>query len=505
MKLVLTKEDAVSPVLYEGLAGLPGAPVVIRGAVGGFSVPDPYEDFSGPGSGAALFTGQGDIDTQRVRLNREAARLEASGQFPGVYNMAREAALTLLYCRHVVLEDLHFENCWPTAVLIENCENVTIRNCSFRGGTFAIAARGRLTRNLLIENCFWEQDRRLWKEIDWKKVHGDDMANRRATVEPESDWRGLDGDFFRSWGVAGQVVIRHNLIRDAFNAIHCLHHEDGIEGQGLRNLLVENNFFLRIRDNTIEPEEASRNWVVRHNVFAENYRPFAFEDTGTGYFYIYGNVGWNFERPGPALDENTGVSLFKFGAETESDGPTYFFHNSWATSRDFAKKRGLRRLHSFNNAIQFIKQDKTLFGALPQAVAGSDDPEESRFTMRWGELDIRMDGDMIAHPLFPYGYRSMGYPIGERSSGASPSFVIEPKAAKKNDKTGSFELRSEDFKLARKSEARGRAIEWVVEMPIGSTAILPGGANVGAWQGDSLYEPKLDFAFLWTPTPATGA
>ncbi|MGO6904728.1 hypothetical protein ACCS96_31530, partial [Rhizobium ruizarguesonis] len=34
----------------------------------------------------------------------------------------------------------------------------------------------------------------------------------------------------------------------------------------------------------------------------------------SGYFYVYGNQGWNQRKPGPTHDLHTGGQLFKFAA-----------------------------------------------------------------------------------------------------------------------------------------------------------------------------------------------
>ena len=147
-------------------------------------------------------------------------------------------------------------------------------------------------------------DHRMWNSIPWKAIHGS-RDNSGEKVDPDNDFRAWDGDFFRAWDVAGNIIIRDNRISDAFNAIHFFNRIDelapGVDPKGLKynggrrasaNILIENNTFTRIRDNAIEPEDYAWNWVVRHNVFADCYRPFSLELQRAGWFYIYGNYGW---------------------------------------------------------------------------------------------------------------------------------------------------------------------------------------------------------------------
>ncbi|NKK97443.1 hypothetical protein GFM02_03970 [Rhizobium leguminosarum bv. viciae] len=49
----------------------------------------------------------------------------------------------------------------------------------------------------------------------------------------------------------------------------------------------------------------------------------------SGYFYVYGNLGWDQRKPRPTHDLHTGGQLFKFAATHVADGPHYVFNNSW--------------------------------------------------------------------------------------------------------------------------------------------------------------------------------
>ena len=58
-----------------------------------------------------------------------------------------------------------------------------------------------------------------------------------AAVSVAKDQRHFDGDFFRAWDIAGNVTIRNNTIRDAFNGIHFFNRVDlldhGVTGDPL--------------------------------------------------------------------------------------------------------------------------------------------------------------------------------------------------------------------------------------------------------------------------------
>ena len=208
------------------MSGSQQQPVVIRGNGAVIDGGEPYEDY-------------------REIANRLSAVQEANGRFPGIYYLADNAALVLRNCQWVVIEDLNFEGCWPTAIYLDNCQHITLRRLHIRGSTIAIGAAGPYTRHLLIEECDWIQDLRshgeadlasdpkvlavnagfdpgdcrLWRKISWAQVHGN-IEDTKSRVDVEKDERGFDGDFFRAWTIAGYVVLRNNVILDAFNGIH---------------------------------------------------------------------------------------------------------------------------------------------------------------------------------------------------------------------------------------------------------------------------------------------
>ncbi|MGO7557720.1 right-handed parallel beta-helix repeat-containing protein, partial [Rhizobium johnstonii] len=81
-------------------------------------------------------------------------------------------------------------------------------------------------------------------------------AGSDGLVDAKKDARAFDGDFFRAWTIAGYVIIRNNIIVDAFNGVHFFNQAaESIKDTFCRNVLIEKNWFVRIRDNAIEPED----------------------------------------------------------------------------------------------------------------------------------------------------------------------------------------------------------------------------------------------------------
>ncbi|MGO8095991.1 right-handed parallel beta-helix repeat-containing protein [Rhizobium leguminosarum] len=482
-----------TPLVLSSVSGSQQQPVVIHGNGAVIDGGEPYEDY-------------------RKIANRLSAVQEANGRFPGIYYVADNAALVLRNCQWVVIEDLNFEGCWPTAIYLDNCQHITLRRLHIRGSTIAIGAAGPYTRHLLIEECDWIQDLqshgeadlatirescavnaeldpgncRLWRKISWAQVHGN-IEDTESRVDVEKDERGFDGDFFRAWTIAGYVVLRNNIILDAFNGIHFFNDAaDSTVEDFCRNIVIENNWFVRIRDNAIEAEDYAWNWTVRGNRFVDCYMPFSLEMRRSGYFYIYGNLGWNQHRPGPDDDGRNFGQLFKFPKQHEAVGPHYVFNNSWMLRGPISKRNRIRQFHHLNNAIGYYGaaglstlQDSVPFGAGWQSTPkeGQDETslEGEHFTRLWQELDIRFDGDLIDHKYFPQLLHDAGYPIGVD---ANP---------------GPVPFRSSDFGRPEglKLTAQVPAVPFQMKLPDGRKQAVAGpNYTVGAWQGESPFTAK---------------
>ncbi len=182
-----------------GRRGEPGRPITIRAAPG--AVID----------GGISFT----IFNHRAQLVAKADWL-LGRRPPGIQSIALEAMLTIDSCEHVRVEGLRFRAAWPTAVLVDTSCDITLTGLRIRDSTFAFFLHGELTKRVTIERCTWVQDTSrgdLWLRTAWDRIHGDDWR--------EADVRGLDGDFVRSYRIAGDLTVRHNCILHAFNGVHC--------------------------------------------------------------------------------------------------------------------------------------------------------------------------------------------------------------------------------------------------------------------------------------------
>jgi hypothetical protein len=478
---------------------------------------------TGPG---AIFGSDMDFDAYRETANKLAAAHQKGGSFPGIYFMADNAALTLRDCQWVIIDELVFRNCWPTAIYLDNCQHIFIRRVDFRGGCIAIGAAGPYTRHLLIEKCSWVQDTkshgeddvlsirdngyvradlslgdcRLWSDIPWKQVHG--SGDEDGPVDPIGDARAYDGDFFRAWTIAGYVIIRDNVITDAFNGVHFFNQaSESTKEAFARNVLIEDNWFVRIKDNAVEPENFAWNWTIRRNQFVDCYMPFSFEMQRSGYFYVYGNLGWNVYIPGPEDDKHAKGALFKFPDTHIADGPHYVFNNTWLLRAPIAKKKRFAKLEHRNNLIGYATDaDKFKWEACspfgpgwsfePYPLTEVDDLirfEEGCFTRSWRSLGIVFDGDVISHPDFPDRLRQAHYDIGKNATYADVQ----------------FQEQTIGLPSGLKITKTPPAVAFSIELPDKSRSLFaPSDYCVGAWQETGridAFDPS--FAVIW-PTPA---
>jgi hypothetical protein len=374
------------------------------------------------------------------------------------------AFLRLVGCEGIRIEQITIQNCWPIAILLEDCRDIRCANISFDGATYGIFARGTGTRRILVEHCSWQQDPAIWSGVNWSEIH-----------DPPNARRALDGDFFRSWRIGGEVVIRRNYIAHAFNGIHLFAASDDDPRQVSRDIWIYENTFAFIRDNAVEAENSAWNWFVFANVILNCHVWLAFENCLGGHWYAFGNRGWFTGRPGPVGDCNTGGGIIKASNNKRLNSAPYcYFNNSFYVRGPYLKKGRLRHFRHFNNAIEFAQArfhppDLVVDGRNPFSTSGPDpscdgnfDPPKG-FTKDWAALDIRFYGDIVRHPEYPRGIREAGWPV--EGLGADPGFASG---------------RSGDFSLVPESPCHGGGHPETLSLADGVTWSLPRHLNAGA-------------------------
>jgi hypothetical protein len=430
----------VVPAWLQGVRGTPERPLVIRAAdegwISGGAAPDPFWGDKPPAE--------------------DAPRKPDVGDF---------AFLAIVDCDHVVIDGLKLREFWPSILFIKNSRCVTIRNCVFRHGTYAIFAKGAGTAQLLIESNEWQQDdspdHALWTRIDWARAHGDE--------DSDGLFRYYNGGFLSTKGIAGQVVVRGNRIMDAYNGVRMKGVEVAPDAPPPprdvnADVHIFDNDFIRIRDNPVEPEESAWSWHVRHNRLVDCHSWFSFDGVRGGYWYFYGNTGRFESRQGvPGQPAHTMGRVLKLsyaanppdeGSPGKPDAPWFVFNNSWhlrcpivgganPVLPDFGEGPDFTaQLDFFNNAFAWCSPARDgAWVCEPIAMLGNFDLA--------GSPGVTFDHDICDRPDFFDELRRQGRPEANGLVATRPLFV--------NAVAGNFGLAA-GSEAARSGRTRGVAL-----------------------------------------------
>ncbi|EFL87567.1 hypothetical protein [Ahrensia sp. R2A130] len=527
--IMLLPGTHAQPLVVSGLRGTLNAPITITAALG------------------AIVTGTMDEEQARLFLNAEATRRQEGGYYPAPGHLGDLAALTIRNCQFVIVQSLALFQCWPTALYIDDSRFVAVRDCRIEGATIAIGINGLDTRFILIEGNDWLQDisphHDLWNKIPWRAVHGA-IADGSGPVE-DTDQRHFDGDFLRCWDIAGDMTVRGNRVSDAFNGIHVFNRTDELapgrnptaelfnrRRRAAANILVEDNFFQRVRDNVIEPEDHAWNWVVRRNLMLDCYLPFSLELHRAGWITIYANQALALHPPlfGIAGAARTEFAMFKTGGLQRNEGPINVLFNSFGFLPDqrYFRRGFYAKFGHYNNAVDYLGGTTRFFGSRgrdlgPGLALSADNPladelavEEKRFTRRWDgtmegsellseharallNLTIKMDGDMVHDDAFPGGgakrhYVELGYRLGDASLGQSPQFDVDPTNLPEHPEQ--IDLRPGN------RQAIGSSVAVTIALHNGDAHTVPAGLDRGAYQSSQKGREAmnaLDAAFGFIP------
>ncbi len=380
------------------------------------------------------------------------------------------AFIKIRQCAHIEICNLTIQNIWPTAIYIEESQHLVFSRLNIHGSTFAFFANGKTTHDLLIERCAWVQDVRIWDQVLWKDIHHFPLPRKE-----------LDGDFFRSYRIAGRVVIRRNFIAHAFNGVQFFAEKDKDEmGEVNHDVWIYENTFQFIRDNAVEAEYMATNWWVYRNRIYNCHKWFAFEHCGGGHWYIFANVGWFDRKPGPPGDENSGGAVFKTNNIPDDmelrrlpSRPVYVFHNSWYLRSSYVKKGKLRKFNHFNNAIEYASAE--VHG--PDVVKPTRRMFGDAFKHSWSRLHIRFENDLCNHREFPHYYAEVR---GMQIQG------IHDQPLFREPHNGYFAPQIGE----KKSPLIGWGKAKDIERPNGATWEVPAGLNIGAVE--RVHENKRD-------------
>jgi hypothetical protein len=428
---------------------------------------------------------------------------------------------------YLVVENLTVRNCLPAAfVIYGNSRYVAIRSSVMVGGMMPVFA-GRYSDHLLIEDNVWTQDPsgytedqsgysgrvdlaprpgRMWDTIPWGVVHHGSRAY-------------LNGGLVGSLRTAGSIIIRRNIIRNAYNGVRLRANRCPRYETCGANVEIYDNDFQFIRDNPVEPEDHAENWWIHHNRIYNGHAWFSLDGVSGGPIYIFGNIGWFDDKPerrciqrdwagdqtihsgkryvstpeGECSRSRTG-KVIKLGPDpVDLKEPIYVFNNSWYVRAPLISG-GRAKFRAWNNATEFCDPTKLPGGlcvadyetepVCVRSPAGKADPFANRFPL---ELDRIPFFDCFAaspgdesrngvsnHPDFPDKMAGAGFPFNGWHG--DPGFV--------DSHAGDFRLRPDA--LAR---GKGCVVTRRADASLACEANTSGAdPDVGAYQGDVLIE-----------------
>ena len=157
-----------------------------------------------------------------------------------------------------------------------------------------------------------------------------------------------NGSLADSHSSGGSFVIRHNLIRNAYNGIRFTS-KKGYDA----NVEIYDNTLINIRDNDFEPEHYAYNMLIYHNRSHNIHKTMSVDDVAGGYIYYFGNTV-TMDTSAWARHICSGVWKIYAGEDSLSY-PMYAFNNSFFVyGKAFnVMEAKARQLKHFNNAYFF--------------------------------------------------------------------------------------------------------------------------------------------------------
>jgi hypothetical protein len=506
------------PVRLKGPKGMPDQPIVIRGAPGAAGSRPTIIDGSRRLDGALGLVEQFGPSGGR---SRDLEDLISQRQY-----RTRQAVNCLVFedAAYLVIEELTIRNCWPTSVVFLSSQYVTLRANTIVGSTYPFFVNTQ-SDHFVVEDSVWTQDDsgyapdesgysgrydpkpkpgRMWDTVPWGVSHHGSRAY-------------LNGGLIGSFGTRGDIIVRHNIVRNAYNGVRlrankCEHSQCNV------NVEIYDNEFQFIRDNPVEPEDQAINWWIFHNRIYNAHAWFSLDGIGGGPVYIFGNLGWFDDKPSqrcipaewaadrtfqadgyaPTADNECSRSrtgkVIKLGpGKIELKEPIYVFNNSWYV-RAPVVQGGRSKFRAWNNATLFCDPDVAAPGMCiadyeteKNCVQSAPDPTDSvpnRFPVgldhvpfidcfATGPADEASSG-ISNHPDFPDKLAALGYPV--HGLHGDPGFVNGPIG---------------DFRLRPDSLARGKGCT-VIRGTDGSLTCVSSDAaikpDIGAYQDKVLVE-----------------
>ncbi|NKB67724.1 MAG: T9SS type A sorting domain-containing protein [Candidatus Latescibacteria bacterium] len=346
----------------------------------------------------------------------------------------------------ITIRNLDFVNCWTDVIALTRSTYISVQGCRFRDcGQHAVATGSLGTHHILVENCTWSQDERIWTTWDWAELHHGELAH-------------YNGGLYGGRAGSGSAIIRGNTVRYAFNGLRWWLKE-GEKGKAQSNIEIYDNLFEYCLDNFVEPEVFTANLHIYHNIFDSCPNGvFSIDRVEGGPIFIYGNVGrWSRDN-GSKARPWTIYKFAQYGNPGWLDEPLFIYHNSWdymnalgASGGDYKKAED--HIRHFNNAYLF--QGGKDFGFVG-----------------WQGRDSQFDYDISSAP-WPADLTQRGFE--EHGLVGDPGFA-DPSAR--------------DYRL----QASSPAIDGGVVLEDFTQWYLGAQPDMGAYEGDQrIYGPPFQF------------
>ncbi len=469
-----------------------------------------------------LLLGRGRRGEIASMLQDAAAGLEAAP--PEIMGLGAGDQYRLIPCfrvtrsRFVVFEDLHFKDCWVSAVFIADSSDIRVAGNLIEGSSYAIFATALhvppgSVRGFTIENNVWIQDNSgygpgkpapckaigasfdcpgvVWTTIPWAVTH-------------DTWYEHMNGGLFGSSDIGGGVVFRGNKVTNAYNGIRMVVSMACARVLACRNAVnrdveVADNDFIHIRDNAVEPETQAVNWTIARNRIVNGHAWFSFDDVAGGPIYIWGNVGWYTDIPGRECRDdpnhkrllrvdfqNGGYrpieragegreafvcarsrfgTIIKEGSEGAAlDKDIYVFHNSWYVRIPLLREARSGRIKYWNNAMMatgcgVTRDPNSLCGIEPSASLEGCRGLRDYITDDGSSMLLRcIDPSQAANPRiydFRHSILDKGFPADFLKAGGRKETLIGADPRFRAADKG-------DFRLLPDSPAIGRGciVEW---------------------------------------------
>jgi hypothetical protein len=238
----------------------------------------------------------------------------------------------------ITIENLKFRRCWQDIIALDDASYITVRGINAQGGTNVVDSMINNNHHILIEDSYWEQDKRIWTEWGYWEKGWDELHN---SYYNGGIYGGTSG---------GGIVIRNNVVRYVFNGMRWVSKGpyDNPNAEIYGNVWEDN------LDNAVEPEVGAFNLHIYHNIFHNiPLGVLSHDDTHGGDVYFYGNVGWLDDEGPPNVRSWT---IYKLN---NGSGSLHIYHNSFYYRRALSDDEPPPNvfLRHYNNAYYHITKD----------------------------------------------------------------------------------------------------------------------------------------------------